>query len=269
MVPTVARQIALKRGLYGRFREIKRLAELFLRGDVNLTGREFVRLIKEYNSAVEALGAYKDEIGGMWVTKISHEDIVQEAVKFIHSMPTKDLLKERLEGIINNPLLFRPLLIKVLTGCEEALGILESIAWPNVHPRTLNALKGLRDSLTKLKEEGIDHNIYVNLFQAISECENGHYLASALITSRSIVYMIEQMGGNRPTEEIVKMLVDTGLIPKDRKDEQRELLMAVRTARNFLAHRVNVYAGPDDALLLLGASVKLARIYLKWLQKER
>ena len=92
MVPAVIKQIALKRGLYGRFREIKRLAELFLRGDVNLTGRDLVRLIIEYNLAVEALGAYKDEIGGMWVTKISREDIAQEAVKFIHSMPTKGLL---------------------------------------------------------------------------------------------------------------------------------------------------------------------------------
>ena len=76
--------------------------------------------------------------------------------------------------------------------------------------------------------------------------------------------MIEQMSGKRrPTEELVKNLVKIGLIPKDREDEQRKLIMAIRTARNFLAHRVDVYAGPEDALMLLGAAVKLAKIYIQ------
>ena len=259
----------LKRGLYGRFKEIKRLAELFLRGEVDIRDRDIVILIEEYNSAVESLYSLKDKVGRIGLAKISREEMEQELVGFALSRPVKDILNGKFREIIDYSLPLRPLLIRILTSCEEALNILESIAWPKISQAAFNILRGLRDSLAELEEKGLDSDICRNILKAISECEEGHYLASALIASRPIIYMIEQMGGNRPTEKIVKMLVDVGLIPKDRKDEQRELLMAVRTARNFLAHRVDVYAGPDDALLLLGASVKLARIYLKWLQKER
>lgn len=128
-----------------------------------------------------------------------------------------------------------------------------------------STLMGLRKEIDVLLTGGLDQNVYKNLLEAISEYEEGSYLASALIVSRAITYMIEKLGGKRkPVEEFVEELVKTGLIPKDRKDEQRELLIAIRMARNFLAHRVDVYAKPEDVLILLGGAVKLARIYLEW-----
>ena len=65
------------------------------------------------------------------------------------------------------------------------------------------------------------------------------------------------------------MLVETGLIPKDREDEQKELLMVVRTARNLFAHRVDIYARPEDAIMLLAGALKLASIYMKWEVDEK
>ena len=129
----------------------------------------------------------------------------------------------------------------------------------------LNTLMGLRREIDVLLAGGLDQDVYKNLLEAISGYEEGSYLASALIVSRAITYMIEKLGGKRkPVEEFVEELVKAGLIPKDRKDEQRELLMAIRMARNFLAHRVDVYAKPEDVLILLGGAMKLARVYLEW-----
>ena len=132
------------------------------------------------------------------------------------------------------------------------------------HSSLSQVLKKLSERVKELMHRGLDEDLYRNLVEAILECGEGHWLASAMIVSRSITYMIEQMGGKRrSTEELVKNLVKIGLIPKDREDEQRKLIMAIRTARNFLAHRVDVYAGPEDALMLLGAAVKLAKIYIQ------
>jgi len=129
-----------------------------------------------------------------------------------------------------------------------------------------NTLMGLiRREIDVLLAGGLDQDVYKNLLEAISEYEEGSYLASALIVSRAITYMIEKLGGKRkPVEEFVEELVKAGLIPKDRKDEQRKLIMAIKTARNFLAHRVDIDAKPEDVLILLGGAVKLARVYLEW-----
>jgi len=128
-----------------------------------------------------------------------------------------------------------------------------------------NTLMSLRKEINVLLTDGLDQNVYKNLLEAISEYEEGSYLASALIVSRVITYMIEKLGGKRkPVEEFVEGLVKAGLIPKDRKDEQRKLIMAIKTARNFLAHRVDIDAKPEDVLILLGGAVKLAKVYLEW-----
>jgi len=252
---------AILYGLRNRFKSIKQKAEDLLHEEKSgsISPSDVEALIQEFNTALISLFS-----SGV---KTSIQQMDERELSSVMTLYISEVLS-RTRGLPMPVGKLRSPLLKLIARCDDVLGTLEALLKPVVPPETLDTLRGLREEIDELAISGLGENVYRNFLEAISECEEGHYLASALIASRAIVYMIEQMGGNRPTDEIVKMLVDTGLIPKDRKDEQRELLMAIRTARNFLAHRVDVYAGPDDALLLLGASVKLARIYLKWLQER-
>jgi len=256
----------LLHGLYKRFESIKMKADMLLRweksGEDVISLSDVEVLIQEFNDAVLDLAV----LG----VKVSVQRIDEDIVSLFLSYASEVASSSERGGQVPKPMdRLRSMLLRIITRCDGVLGALETLLKPQVPPKTLNVLRGLRGELDRLIGGGLNGNIHRNLLEAISECEEGHYLASAMIASRAIIYIIEQIGGNKTTKEIVKTLVDAGLIPRDRKDEQRDLLMAVRTARNFLSHRVDIYPGPGDALTLLGASVKLARIYLKWLQKKR
>ena len=124
-------------------------------------------------------------------------------------------------------------------------------------------LDELHRGVLELKEQGLSEDICRNLLEAIFECEEGHYLASAMIASRPITYMVEQIEG-KGIEEKMKTLVQLGLIPPRRQDIQKEIITAAKRARDMLAHRVDEYAGPAKALRLLSAAIELAEIYIKW-----
>lgn len=64
----------------------------------------------------------------------------------------------------------------------------------------------------------LDINYERNLNEAINEYEKGHYLASALITGRVIIYIHEQFDG-KTDEEKIKFLQDKNIIEKSREGE--------------------------------------------------
>lgn len=51
-----------------------------------------------------------------------------------------------------------------------------------------------------------------NLSEAITEAEQGHFLASAMISSRVIRYIVDNIPGERD-EDKVEYLVESGAIP--------------------------------------------------------
>ena len=63
-------------------------------------------------------------------------------------------------------------------------------------------------------------------------------------------------------EEKVQHLIDKGIIPKDRKDEQKQLMSSMRLSRNFLSHRIDLFSDSGNVLMLLGGAVTLSRILL-------
>jgi len=65
--------------------------------------------------------------------------------------------------------------------------------------------------------------------------EYGHYLATALIASRVIRYIIDQIPG-RNDEEKLENLTRLNIINKKRKDEKKRFIHASRLSRNFLSH---------------------------------
>ena len=150
----------------------------------------------------------------------------------------------------------------VIIGCEVVRKIMETMIKPSVEPELVDKLGSLRKELEKLENAGLDVMVVKNLKEAIMEAEHGHRLASAMVASRVICTIIDGLEG-KEDEEKVEYLVRMGVVPRDRKDVQRQILTAMRLSRNFLAHKVNIFPETSDVLTLLGGAFNLSKIWLK------
>lgn len=151
--------------------------------------------------------------------------------------------------------------------CEKAIGVLESIATP-LSKDELDKLTSLRKELEKLSEVLPDINYGRNLEEAIEEYEKGDFLPSALISSRVIIYALNQISG-KSDEDKVKFLRVKGIIEKGRKDVHESIIKASRKARNFFSHDIKVFPTPSDTLSLLGDAIGILGIVAKVLKEEK
>ena len=144
---------------------------------------------------------------------------------------------------------------------------MESITTP-LSKEELDKLTSLRKELEKLSEILPDINYERNLNEAIDEYEKGDFLASALITSRVIIYALGQIPG-KSDEEKVKFLREKGIIEKERKDVHESIIKANRKARNFFSHDIRVFPTPSEALSLLSDAIGILGIVAKVLKEEK
>ena len=119
-----------------------------------------------------------------------------------------------------------------VTGCKVAEKSVEMMIKPSIEPKLVDKLGSLGKELKKLESEGLDVMVVKNLKEAIMEAEHGHRLASAMIASRIIRNLIDRLEGEKD-EDKVDYLVRAGVIPRDRKDVQRQILTAMKLSRNF------------------------------------
>ena len=150
--------------------------------------------------------------------------------------------------------------------CDKAIGVLESIATP-LSKDELDKLTALRRELEKLSEVLPDINYGRNLEEAIDEYEKGDFLASALISSRVIIYALDQIPG-KSNEEKVKFLHEKGIIEKGRKDIHESIIKAGRLARNVFSHDIKVFPTLSEAHSLLGEAIGILERVSKVLKEE-
>jgi hypothetical protein len=150
--------------------------------------------------------------------------------------------------------------------CDKAIGVLESIATP-LSKDELDKLSALREELEELSEILPDINYEKNLEEAIKEYEKGDFLPSALISSRVIIYALNQIPG-KSDEDKVKFLREKGIIEKGRKDVHESIIKASRKARNFFSHDIKVFPTSSEALSLLGDAIGILGIVAKVLKEE-
>jgi len=143
---------------------------------------------------------------------------------------------------------------KFIAGKVDTLG-------PLAEPEVLDRLSSLKKKLEELEENGLDLNVAKNLREAIDEAEHGHHTASGMISSRVICYLIDRIPGNGD-EEKINYLIERGMIPKDRKDVQKQLIKSMRLFRNALSHRIDLFPDSEDAIMLLCWAFNLARLAL-------
>ena len=160
----------------------------------------------------------------------------------------------------------KALLREIDIECDKAIGVLGNIATA-LSKDELDKLSSLVEELEKLSEVLPDINYERNLSEAIDEYEKGDYLASALISSRVIIYTLNQIPG-QSDEEKVRFLREKGIIEKDRKDVHESIIKASRRARNFFSHDIKVFPTPSEALSLLGDAIGILEKASKVLRKE-
>lgn len=152
--------------------------------------------------------------------------------------------------------ILRKVLIQMPIECDKALGVLRKLAAPALTPDVIDKLNSIRQELEKIS---IDINYEKNLEEAIKECEQDHYLASALIFSRVVIYSLNKIPGGTD-EEKLESLKSNKKIGAGRKDEESQFLKASRRARNFFSHRIDTFPSPEEALSLLSDCVRIVKL---------
>ena len=122
--------------------------------------------------------------------------------------------------------------------------------------------------MEKLSEVLPDINYERNLSEAIDEYEKGDYFASALISSRVIIYALNQIPG-KSDEEKVNFLHEKGIIEKGRKDIHESTIKAGRLARNVFSHDIKVFPTLSEAHSLLGEAIGILEKVSKVLKEKK
>jgi hypothetical protein len=157
---------------------------------------------------------------------------------------------------------------KAERGCSIIISVCEDLMKPNIPPASIDRLNQLLAEVEKIEKDLPAEEIFLadNIRMAIQEYEQGHFLASALIASRVIVYVFE----NIPSEEAQKdrfqqklqTLIKKGVIDKDRKDEQELFLKAAVHARHYLSHNIKIFPQVEQALSLISSAVTFCKYFI-------
>jgi len=123
---------------------------------------------------------------------------------------------------------------KIIRNCKAVLEGINLLIKPQLSPAAKTNLDVLREELKGLKDK-VELGVCSDIGESICEMEDGHYLATALIASRVIRYIIDQIPG-RNDEEKLENLTRLNIINKKRKDEKKRFIHASRLSRNFLSH---------------------------------
>lgn len=156
---------------------------------------------------------------------------------------------------------------------QDAFDKLESKVKPQLSLNEKQELVGFREDLEKLNKEVLGDIIYRDLERAIAELEIPNYISSSMLSARASVYMIDKIKGdgeNKDTDK-VKKLQEIGVIEKDEMSNttSKYFLDASRSSRNLLLHQIGVIPSPTDANGYLSTAIKMARIYVGYMEKKK
>lgn len=155
--------------------------------------------------------------------------------------------------------------------CEKALGILQNQIKMPLTKIQKNKLSSIEDQVNDLE---LDPYYEKNIKLAIEHFEKGNFLACSLISSRIIVYSMDQIPQldfeneskkqkKSKDEKRINYLVEKGLIDKKDRSQKTRIFKYVTNARNFLVHDIKVFPDASDSMSLLGDCVDILKILTK------
>lgn len=128
-----------------------------------------------------------------------------------------------------------------------------------------NKLDDLKEEATSICEK-LDVHFGRNIEESLMELEKGHFLASALITSRVVDYTLTRIKGEK-IEDKIKNLIETNAI-EEYKIRQQQTEKISRLTRNLYIHRIDIYPKSSEAFSLLGDCIFLLDLYAKTVKSE-
>jgi hypothetical protein len=149
----------------------------------------------------------------------------------------------------------RSRMLTIIVNCDKVIGFLERLEKP-ISLSDVQKLDSLKEQLNSISNEIKNIDYIRNLNSAILESENGHHLASALIASRVIVHMLDQIKGES-IEEKVNFLKEKGIIKSNRKDTEQSIIKSAKLARNVFSHNIEIFPTPAESLSLLSDAITL------------
>jgi len=159
---------------------------------------------------------------------------------------------------------YRAKLHTLIPECDKAIGILNSqlTALSGTQAMELRKLReDLKETLSKLPD------IYEkNMEEAIKACEKGYFLSSALISSRIITFVLDQIPGKEIKDKI-KNLKNKGLVTEKGEMTTETIMKADKKARNYFSHDLKAFPDSSEALELLGSCGRLLKLLEKYEEK--
>ncbi len=159
-------------------------------------------------------------------------------------------------------------IIKIARVAEDAYNALSVYIKPQLSEAEKRKIDSLRRELEEMENKGYDELLIKNLKEAVREIENNHYLASSMIAARVILYCIEQIEG-KTDEDKAKELTTIGITiqGEESKETKKWFIKAVRSARNSISHKINLFPSASDAFSILGDSFKMVKILNQYKSK--
>ena len=159
--------------------------------------------------------------------------------------------------------------LKSIVAASNALAeALETFTKNSIPPKDYDRLFSLKEQIEGLRDFNL--NLYKHLVKAIEEYENGHYLASALISGKVVQYVYdklcsmfnalekEEKGRRCKIESVASQVVK--LLGIERR-YWKELVETSKLARNYFTHDINAIPEPYEALHLLTGACDLTLKY--------
>ncbi len=168
--------------------------------------------------------------------------------------------------------------LKLIATASRALAeALESLIKPHISSDEYDKLASLKNQVENLRDFNL--NLYKHLIKAIEEYENGHYLASSLISGKIIQYIhdklcslfdaFETVDKCRKRCNIEKVLRKmANILGLNEKKFLKESIEANKLARNYFTHDINAIPEPHEALRLLIGACDLSLKYMALCQKN-
>jgi len=227
--------------LLGEFKNIKSQAEEIREEIVNL---------ENVTRGTKRRKLQRDRVSEANILVDEYNDSISEVRKIVEiSFTSVDIATTRANA--------KGVLRQIETQCEKAIRGLRSHLSP-ISAEEQDRLSKYRSEIEDLASE-LDKKFVKNMNKTIDVFEEGHYLASTLISSRMVTYLIDRIPGE-DDEEKADFLEKKGMI--EESDEESFLIKVKRQARNYFSHDIKAYPDSSDALSLLGDSVKLLKLYI-------
>lgn len=156
-------------------------------------------------------------------------------------------------------------LCRIQLECDKVIAGLESEISPLSRTQVVQ-LEELRKELREMLVE-MEDAYERNMIEAIKECENGYFLGSALISSRVIDYILDQISG-REIEDKIKTLKERRIVREKGRISAEFIMKADKKARNYLSHNLGAFPDCGEALELLGICSRLLKLFKNYRERN-